>query len=55
MSEEQLADIPVEESSPAPEAAAPEAAAPQEPAPQGFETPYQAFSALPEFEGQDDL
>ncbi len=58
MSEEQLADIPVAEESQAPEAAAPEMAAPEqsyEQPQESFQSPYQAFSALPEFEGQDEL
>jgi len=57
MSEESLADIPVAEETQAPEAVAPEASAPEQAVEQnqGFQSPYQAFSALPEFEGQDDL
>lgn len=57
MSEESLADIPVAEETQAPEAVAPEASAPEQTVEQnqGFQSPYQAFSALPEFEGQDEL
>jgi len=57
MSEESLADVPVAEETQAPEAVAPEASAPEQAVEQnqGFQSPYQAFSALPEFEGQDDL
>jgi len=57
MSEESLADVPVAEETQAPEAVAPEASAPEPTIEQneGFQSPYQAFSALPEFEGQDDL
>ena len=57
MSEESLADVPVAEETQAPEAVAPEASAPEQTVEQnqGFQSPYQAFSALPEFEGQDDL
>lgn len=57
MSEESLADVPVAEETQAPEAVAPEASAPEPTIEQneGFQSPYQAFSALPEFAGQDDL
>jgi hypothetical protein len=61
MSEEQIQEAPVQESQVA-EAPAPMEAqqeyAPQEHAPQqeqGFSSPYEAFSHLPEFQGQDDL
>ena len=61
MSEEQVQEAPPQE---APEMEAPaqveaqQEYAPQEHAPQqeqGFSSPYEAFSHLPEFEGQDDL
>lgn len=61
MSEEQIQEAPVQESQVA-EAPAPMEAqqeyAPQEHAPQqeqGFSSPYEAFSHLPEFQGQDEL
>lgn len=39
----------------APETEAPEAPVEATPEPQGFSSPYEAFKALPDFQGQDDL
>ena len=56
MSEEQVQEQPVAEESQAPEAPVPEAAQPPAPeSSEGFQSPYEAFRALPDFAGQDDL
>ena len=56
MSEEQVQEQPVAEESQAPEAPVPEAAQPPAPeSSEGFQSPYEAFRALPDFAGQDDI